>query len=86
MSKNPKVSDFYYNDSSNMIETYTVKSVKEKYLKYHRYVGFVHDFDVDTAPTFQPDDNTGQLIEYLDPGHLQKVVENIIDTHNSTND
>lgn len=39
-------------------------------------IGIIHGFDVETAPAFQPYSETGQLIEYLDPGHLKIVLEN----------
>ena len=56
-----------------MMENAAVKSKKNEYLKNYKFIGFVHDFDVDTAPALQPDDGSGQLIEYLDPGHLKKL-------------
>ena len=56
------------------MENVSVKSKKEEYSKNYKFVGFVHDFDVDTAPALQPDDETGQLIEYLDEtGQLKKL-------------
>ena len=42
-------------------------------------------FDVDAAPPFQPDDETGELIELLDPGHLKSKLENILKAHNTDN-
>lgn len=85
VSRDPSISDIEFNDSSNMMENAAVNFKKEEYSKNYKFVGFVHDFDVDTAPALQPDDETGQLIEYLDPGHLKKVVENRFKTHNEDN-
>lgn len=72
VSRNPKVSDIEFYDSSNMMEVAAVKSKCNYFKTNYKFVGFVHDFDLDTAPAFQPDEETGQLIEYLDPGHLKK--------------
>ena len=53
------------------------------YVANYRFIGFVHDFDVDTVPILHPDPLTGQLTEFLDPGHLKKTLENIFKTHNT---
>ena len=85
ISRDESISDIEFHDTSNMMENAAVASKKNEYLKNYKFVGFVHDFDIDTAPSLQPDDETGQLIEYLDPGHLKKVVENKFCTHNEDN-
>ena len=85
VSRNPDVSDIDFYDTSNMMENAAVKEKKDEYLQNYKFIGFVHDFDIDTAPSLQPDDGTGQLIEYLDPGHLKKVVENKFQYHNTDN-
>lgn len=85
VSRDPNISDIELSGTSNMMENAAVKSKKNEYLKNYKFIGFVHDFDVDTAPALQPDDGSGQLIEYLDPGHLKKVVENKFLTHNEDN-
>lgn len=85
VSRDPEVSDIEFFDTSNMMENAAVKFKKDEYLKNYKFVGFVHDFDIDTDPPFQPDDSSGQLIEYLDPGHLKKVLGNKIRYHNANN-
>lgn len=40
-------------------------------------IDIIHGFDAETGPVFQPYSETGQLIEYLDPGHLKIVLENL---------
>ncbi|KAK8886770.1 hypothetical protein M9Y10_042239 [Tritrichomonas musculus] len=44
-----------------------------------------HAINVFIDPAFQPVFKTGQLIEYLDLGHLKKGLGNIFDLHNSNN-
>ena len=77
VSRNPSISDIEFHGPSNMMEKVAVQYVRNKYINNYKSVGFVHDFDVDTAPAFHPDSETGQLIEYLDPGHLKKELENV---------
>lgn len=85
VSRNPQVSDIEFHDSSNMMEVAAIKSKREQYIRNYKYVGFCHDFDLDTSPSLQPDDETGLLIEYLDPGHLKKVLDNIFNSYNNDN-
>ena len=63
VSRNPQVSDIEFHDSSNMMEVAAIKSKREQYIRNYKYVGFCHDFDLDTSPSLQPDDETGLLIE-----------------------
>ena len=83
VSKNPKVSDIEFHSTSNLMETMAVKSKVEYLTKNYKFIGFVHDFDIDTAPILHRDENCGQLVEYLDPGHLKKTLENPFKTHNT---
>lgn len=85
VSRNAKVSDIEFYESSNMMENAAVKYKSKQFVNNYKFVGFIHDFDLDTAPAFQPDSETGNLIEYLDPGHLKKVVENKFDSFNGEN-
>ena len=85
ISRNKDISDIEFYGPSNLMELEAVKLKRDTYSKCYKFIGFVHDFDVDTAPTFQPDDETGQLIELLDPGHLKSTLENIFKAHNTDN-
>ena len=83
ISKDEKVSDFPYSGPSNLMENAAVLSKRDMYVSNYRFIGFVHDYDSDTAPILHPDPLTGQLIEYLDPGHLKRTLENIFKSHNT---
>ena len=85
VSRSDNVSDIDFYGPSNMMENAAVKSKQEYYKSLYKFIGFVHDFDINTAPCFQPDDITGQMIEYLDPGHLKTTLENIFKSHNTDN-
>ena len=77
ISRNPNVSNFDFHSPSNLMETEAVKFKSNEYLANYKFVSFVHDFDLETALAFHPDQNCGQIIEYLDPGHLKKVLANL---------
>ena len=85
ISRNKNISEIKFAGPANLMENEAVKSKRDFYTKTYKFVGFVHDFDVDTAPTLQPDENTAQLVELLDPGHLKTTLENIFKTHNTDN-
>ncbi len=85
ISRNECISDEYFEGPSNMMEYAAIKSKADEFKANYKFVGFVHDFDVHTAPCLQPDNETGQLIEFLDPGHLKKTLENIFKQHNTEN-
>ena len=82
VSKNKEISDIDFHKASNLMESEAVKSKVEELKGTHKFIGFVHDFDVDTAPILNRDETTGDLIEYLDPGHLKKTLENLFKHHN----
>ena len=85
ISKNPEVSDIPFNGTSNLMENAAIEAKKHYYMSNYKFVGFIHDFDVDTAPALMPDPYLGQLVELLDPGHLKKVLENVFHKHNTEN-
>lgn len=85
ISRNPNISDFEFTSASNLMESEAVKFKSNEYIANYKFVGFVHDFDLDSAPAFHPDQNRGQMIEYLDPGHLKKVLESLIVSYNDNN-
>ena len=64
ISRNKEISDFVFNDSSNMMECAAVKFKKDQFINDYKYIGFIHDFDLDTAAAFQTNTETGQLIEF----------------------
>ena len=83
ISKDEKVSDFPYFGPSNLMENAAVLSKRDLYVTNYRFIGFVHDFDIDTAPILHPDPLTGQLVEFLDHGHLKRTLENMFKSHNT---
>ena len=85
VSRDPNISDFYFRGPSNMMEFEAIKRKASEIKTNYKYIGFVHDFDVHTAPCLQPEKETGQLIEFLDPGHLKKTLDNIFKQHNTEN-
>lgn len=82
ISKKVEISDIEFHSTSNLMESEAVKSKVEEFSKSYKFIGFVHDFDVDTAPLLNSNESTGDLIEYLDPGHLKKTMENLYKKHN----
>ena len=78
ISREESVSDFAYNGPSNLMENAAVRAKRDKYVADYHFIGFVHDFDIDTAPILHPDSITGQLVEFLDPGHLKKNIRKFI--------
>ena len=85
ISRTQGVGDVYFEGPSNLMENIAVKQKKDYYIQNYHFIGFVHDFDIDTAPILQPDELTGQLIELLDRNHLKKVIQNIFDNYNKDN-
>lgn len=83
ISREEAVSDIKFNGPSNLMENAAVKAKRDFYITNYRFIGFVHDYDVDTAPILHPDSITGQLVEFLDPGHLKKTLLNIYKSHNT---
>ena len=54
ISKDPSVSDidFDFDGPSNLMENAAIEAKKQEYLSNYKFIGYVHDFDVDTTPSF----------------------------------
>ena len=52
VSRDKEISDIDFHKSSNMMEAAGVAALADKYRNNYKFIGFVHDFDLNSSPIF----------------------------------
>ena len=81
ISKNAEVSDAAFSGASNTMESFAHKILAPKWRDNKYIVARVHDQDVNSYKEFVGPTDEADLPSFLDPGHIQKSFERVLEKY-----